>query len=208
MAESRPPPRRVEYDVLAKWRTLSFDDVTRAVIEPRLHAPPPRRFLAPEPFQVLEAACARLLATRLGEPPIAHWIDADLFEGRDDEGFRHPDMPWAREAWGLGLNGLGLEARHRHGGGFAALDGPRQDDVLHAVQHGRVQPRHFEGVDARRFFIDVLLKTAVGHYYSQPQAWSEIGFGGPASPRGYVRIGLDRRDPWEAPFDTGRGHSP
>jgi hypothetical protein len=25
-----------------------------------------------------------------------------------------------------------------------------------------------------------------------------MGFGGPASPRGYVRMGLDRRDPWEA----------
>ena len=31
-----------------------------------------------------------------------------------------------------------------------------------------------------------------------PTAWNEIGFGGPASPRGYVRMGLDRRDPWEA----------
>ena len=26
----------------------------------------------------------------------------------------------------------------------------------------------------------------------------EIGFGGPASPRGYVRMNFDRRDPWEA----------
>ena len=25
-----------------------------------------------------------------------------------------------------------------------------------------------------------------------------MGFGGPASPRGYVRMELDRRDPWEA----------
>jgi hypothetical protein len=35
-------------------------------------------------------------------------------------------------------------------------------------------------------------------YYSHPTAWSEIGFGGPASPRGYVRMGFNRRDPWEA----------
>ena len=32
----------------------------------------------------------------------------------------------------------------------------------------------------------------------QPTAWNEIGFGGPASPRGYVRMDFDRRDPWEA----------
>jgi hypothetical protein len=35
-------------------------------------------------------------------------------------------------------------------------------------------------------------------YYAHPQAWDEIGFGGPASPRGYVRMGFNRYDPWEA----------
>ncbi|MGH6677602.1 MAG: gluconate 2-dehydrogenase subunit 3 family protein, partial [Bradyrhizobium sp.] len=34
--------------------------------------------------------------------------------------------------------------------------------------------------------------------YAHPAAWSEIGFGGPASPRGYVRLGANRRDEWEA----------
>ncbi len=37
-----------------------------------------------------------------------------------------------------------------------------------------------------------------GAYYSHPFAWNEIGFGGPASPRGYVRMDFNRRDPWEA----------
>ena len=35
-------------------------------------------------------------------------------------------------------------------------------------------------------------------YYAHPTAWSEIGWGGPASPRGYVRMDFDERDPWEA----------
>jgi len=43
-----------------------------------------------------------------------------------------------------------------------------------------------------------VLRTAVSIYYAHPAAWNEIGFGGPASPRGYVRLGFDRRDPWEA----------
>jgi hypothetical protein len=54
------------------------------------------------------------------------------------------------------------------------------------------------GLDPQRFFIGVLAKTIAGIYYSHPAAWSEIGFGGPASPRGYVRLGFDQRDPWEA----------
>ena len=37
-----------------------------------------------------------------------------------------------------------------------------------------------------------------------PIAWNEIGFGGPASPRGYVRMDFNRRDPWEAVERNGR----
>ena len=35
-------------------------------------------------------------------------------------------------------------------------------------------------------------------YYAHPVAWNQIGFGGPASPRGYVRMQLNQSDPWEA----------
>ncbi|MGH8181653.1 MAG: GMC family oxidoreductase [Steroidobacteraceae bacterium] len=38
----------------------------------------------------------------------------------------------------------------------------------------------------------------MGGFYAHPTSWSEIGYGGPASPRGYVRMDYDRRDPWEA----------
>ena len=31
-----------------------------------------------------------------------------------------------------------------------------------------------------------------------PASWNEIGFGGPACRRGYVRRNFDRHDPWEA----------
>ncbi len=35
-------------------------------------------------------------------------------------------------------------------------------------------------------------------YYSHLVAWSEIGYGGPAYPRGYVRTQMGQLDPWEA----------
>src|SRR5690348_6093052 len=73
-------PRRADYDVLDKWHTVSFDDLTRNVLQRRLHDTPPRRFFDDDTFALLEAACARLLATEPGRPPVAHWIDADLFE--------------------------------------------------------------------------------------------------------------------------------
>ncbi|HZD88840.1 MAG TPA: gluconate 2-dehydrogenase subunit 3 family protein, partial [Pseudolabrys sp.] len=52
--------------------------------------------------------------------------------------------------------------------------------------------------NAQSFMRHVLLREIVGIYYAHPDAWSEIGFGGPASPRGYVRLAENRRDPWEA----------
>jgi hypothetical protein len=42
-------------------------------------------------------------------------------------------------------------------------------------------------------------------YYAHPTAWSEIGWGGPASPRGYVRLDFNERDPWEA-AEADNGH--
>jgi hypothetical protein len=188
------------WDVLAKWDSPSYDATTRAVVARRIAAPPARRFFTATQFAVREAACARLLATPPGTPPIANAIDADLFEGRG-EGFRRDDMPPAEVAWRRVLDGLDAEARARHGAGFAALTGAAQDALLHALQEGDVSPGRFDAIPVRRLFGEVLLKTAAAHFYSRPEAWSEIGFGGPASPRGYVRLGLDRRDPWEAPFD-------
>ena len=36
-------------------------------------------------------------------------------------------------------------------------------------------------------------------FYSHPLAWQEMGFAGPAYPRGYKNIGVDRRDSFEVP---------
>ena len=50
-------------------------------------------------------------------------------------------------------------------------------------------------MDCAVFFAKRLLPDVVFAYYAHPTAWNEIGFGGPASPRGYVRMGFDRRRP-------------
>ena len=34
-------------------------------------------------------------------------------------------------------------------------------------------------------------------YYAHPWAWDEIGFGGPAYPRGYMRLEGGMPEPWE-----------
>lgn len=188
------------YDVLAKWDSPSWDDTTREVVRKRLQEVPTRSFLTNEEWTVLEAVCGRLVPQpdRADDAvPIAPWIDQKLTQNSGD-GYRFADMPPMREAWRHGLRAIDAEARSRHGNAFAEIGEAEQDDVLRRVQQGDVVARDWEGLPVERFFSDALLKTVVSTYYAHPAAWSECGFGGPASPRGYVRLGADEQDRWEA----------
>jgi hypothetical protein len=191
--------RRGDYDVLAKWDTPSWDDQTREVVRKRLTEIPQRRFFSETEWQTLEAICARLLPQpdRTNPIPIVPWIDEKLHHNRRD-GFRYDDMPPVREAWRLGLDAIDHESRRRFGADFGMLHEASQDAVLSAIQIGEVDRGVWQRLPAQRFFTTVLLKEVVGEYYAHPAAWSEVRFGGPASPRGYVRLGVNERDPWEA----------
>jgi hypothetical protein len=189
----------VDYDVLAKWDTPSWDDQTREVIRKRLVEIPERRFFTEDEWQTLESICSRLVPQpeRSNPIPIVPWIDEKLHHDRRD-GFRYDDMPPLREAWRLGLVGIDEESRRQFGTGFRSLSERNQDTVLRTIQAGDVHGGIWARLPAPRFFMTVLLKEVIGEYYAHPAAWSEVGFGGPASPRGYVRLGLNQRDPWEA----------
>ena len=188
-----------DYDVLAKWDSPSWDNPTREVVRKRLIEVPPRRFFSTTEWQMLEAVCSRLVPQpdRSNPIPIVPWIDEKLHHNRRD-GFRYEDMPPERDAWRLGLEGIDRESRGRFGADFRTLSGADQDAVLRVVQAGDVSGGVWDRLPAKRFFATVLLKEVVGEYYAHPDAWSEVGFGGPASPRGYVRLGENQRDPWEA----------
>jgi hypothetical protein len=108
-----------------------------------------------------------------------------------------------REAWERGLDAIDAEARARFGHGFAVLDGGQADAVLRAVECGEtIADWPFP---PEVFWSWRLLTDVVSAYYAHPSAWSAMGFGGPASPRGYVRLDANRRDPWEA-AERGDGH--
>ena len=66
------------------------------------------------------------------------------------------------------------------------------------MQQGELTGEAWGGMPCKLFFEHRVIPDITHAYYAHPTAWNEIGFGGPASPRGYVRMGLDRRDPWEA----------
>jgi gluconate 2-dehydrogenase subunit 3-like protein len=188
------------YDVLDKWGSPSWNDQTRAVVHRRLNQVPNRRFLTEVEWQILRAVCDRLIPQperRDAPVPIVPFIDEKLFKNQGD-GYRYEGMPPMREAWRRGIAAIDDEARARWGGGFRDLPPNQQDAVLRTIQHGETRSAAWRGLSAKRFFSGVLLRGAASVYYAHPAAWNEIGFGGPASPRGYVRLGFDRRDGWEA----------
>lgn len=199
MSGDRPASPFAGYDVLAKWDGPSFNRRTREVLAERLTAIPRRRFLAADEWALLDAVIDRLVPQpeRADKVAILPWVDAQLAEGRGD-GYRREGMPPARAAWRQGLAALAEEARIAFGTPFTDLPTDRQDSVLRDVQRGEVRAAGWHGLSPRHFFADLLLRTVVSIYYAHPAAWNEIGFGGPAGPRGYVRLGFDERDPWEA----------
>ncbi len=46
-------------------------------------------------------------------------------------------------------------------------------------------------------FWQQIIGDAADVYYAHPWAWDEIGFGGPAYPRGYTRLERGDPEPWE-----------
>ena len=187
------------YDVLAKRLTPSWNEQTREVINHRLAISREPRFLSPELFAILEAACMRIVPQPADRPPVplAAYGDTKLHENKLD-GFRYAQMPEQGEAYARGLAGLEEAAQGQHGRAFTVLSAGEQDEILTQAHEDKLSGGAWGEMPSKMFFEHRLMLDTVSAYYAHPTAWTEMGFGGPASPRGYVRMGLDRRDPWEA----------
>ena len=188
------------YDVLNKRHSPSWNEQTRRVVDARLALPHEPRFFTAEEWAIVRPLCDRIVPQPGGDRapvPTAALLDNRLHTN-ETEGYRHAKLPPLREAWRRGLAALEAEARAEHGAGFAALTPMQQDALLRRMQRGEMSRPAWGGMPPAMFFKERLAHDIVEAYYAHPTAWSEIGWGGPASPRGYVRMGFDRRDAWEA----------
>lgn len=191
-----------------------WDDATRQVVLDRVHNVPPFTFFDAQQRATLEALCDRVLpqthrpANR--RVPIAPWIDQRC-QGQHGDGFRFDDMPPDGVAWTWGLGGLDqttralLDSPDR----FSELDEARQHQVLEAVRAGNPPGETWHRLPARRWWVFVALRQITAIYYAHPYAWDEIGFGGPAYPRGYFALNFGAPEPWEAreaPANGATGH--
>jgi Gluconate 2-dehydrogenase subunit 3 len=191
--------RYPEYDVLRKRHTPSWNEVTRRVIDHRLSLPREPNFFTEDEWLTLSAICDRIVPQPQDRPPIPvpALVDHKMSTNTTD-GYRHYQLPKMQDAWRCGLHALDQEARARYGGRFHLISVAEQNELLQKLQWGELDGRAWDGMPSKVFFSQRVLHDIVSAYYSHPTSWSEIGFGGPASPRGYVRMGFDKRDPWEA----------
>jgi hypothetical protein len=203
----RPPGQRYRtpggegrfpgYDVLGQLR--EWDDVTAGVVLARLDPPVVASFFTPAEQAVAEPLFDLLLGQD-AEPriPLLRLIDRRLALDETD-GWRYADMPEDQEAWRVTLAALDKDAQSAFGLPFPALSTAQQSTLIQAVQDCDGE---WHGMKAKHVW-SLWTRYACAAFYSHPWAWNEIGFGGPAYPRGFMRLGpLGIREPFEAPAAT------
>lgn len=179
----------------------NWDEATRNAIDERIASVPPIRFFNAEEAALLAAVVHRILPQddRIAERriPIVPFIDERLFKN-ELNGFRYEEMPPDRDAYRQGLRAIDAMARERFRMPFVELGTFPQELILKSLHDGEPNPKVaiWKQMPVGRFWT-MALEDAVEVYYSHPWAWDEIGFGGPAYPRAYMRLENGLPEPWE-----------
>jgi hypothetical protein len=169
----------------------------------RLGPLPPVRFFSPE-----QEAVARplldLILDQHEEPrvPVFEMIDQRLAELSTD-GWRYEDLPPDPQAWARSLETLGEDAAARFGTPYPDCPIEAQKTLLQELLDLGDQPWH--GMRADRVW-SLWSRYACTAFYSHPWAWNEIGFPGPAYPRGYKNPGINSLEPPEVRDAGPRPH--
>jgi Gluconate 2-dehydrogenase subunit 3 len=179
-----------------------WDEATRQKVLDRVHKIPPIRFFTAEEASLMEAVIAHLLPQDDRVPakriPIVPSIDKRLHEGRTP-GYRFAKMPPDGDAYRLGLQAIEHIATQSYARSFQRLTWGEQDELLKAIHDAKPKDGATDIWDKMPVhgFWALMVQDCVETYYAHPWAWDEIGFGGPAYPRGYMRLEHGEPEPWE-----------
>ncbi|MBV9100981.1 MAG: gluconate 2-dehydrogenase subunit 3 family protein [Candidatus Dormibacteraeota bacterium] len=188
--------RYPDYDVMDSAHT--WDAATRRVVEARLRPRPGRRFFSDDEADTARALCDTVTAQdRDPRIPVMLMVDEKLADRRFD-GYRYEDMPDDDQTWRLVLRGLDEVAQRRYGAPFARCAEDAREAICEQFSRGVLQGRVFDQLNCKRAWT-VVTRAILAEFYSHPWAWNEIGFGGPAYPRGYMRLGEGLREPHARP---------
>jgi hypothetical protein len=184
------------YDVLDEVER--WDDVTTGVVLARLAPITDLSFFTMAENAAASALCD-LLLHQDSEPriPVVALIDRRLAVGETD-GWHYDDMPEDGQAWRDTLRYLDEDATGLHADAFCKIEPSLRAAIVQHVQDLGSDPWH--GLPAAQVW-SLWTRYACAEFYAHPWAWNEIGFGGPAYPRGYKNRGetggRGGRERWE-----------
>ena len=190
--------RYPDYDVLDEAE--HWDHVTRRVVLDRVHNVPPIRFFDEAEARTIAAFCDQITAQD-GDPKIAvvNYLDEKLYED-NGAGYQYFDLPSDQEVWRTVARGLDEEARKQGRDSYAFLTEHEQNELVHKFDKGELYGGVWATFNVSRAF-KVCVRDICEQFYAHPWSWNEIGFGGPAYPRGYAAFGspqLGEEEHWEA----------
>ncbi|MGC2301324.1 MAG: gluconate 2-dehydrogenase subunit 3 family protein [Acidobacteriaceae bacterium] len=201
------------YNSMAQQK--NWEKATRDLVNDRVEKTPRIRFFSQQEAALLSAVIDRVMPQDDRAEhriiPVLPILDGRLYKNSLN-GFRYEDMPPDQEAYRLAIKAIEEMAQARFQQPFINLTVHRQELILKSLHDGKPDPDHavWQRMPVHRFWA-LLMEDCVTAYYSHPWAWDEIGFGGPAYPRGYMRLenGLpepwekdERRYDWNAPVDS------
>lgn len=187
------------------YETLSqqnfWDQATRDVVLDRFANVPKLHFFTPQEIPIIQAVFDHVLPQDDRTPekriPILPFVDQRLYKNRID-GYRFASMPPDQEAYRRGIEAIEEMSRILHSCSFVDLVPMEQDKLLETLHDGKPEAalEIWKHLPVHRFWM-MLVQDAAAVYYAHPYAWDEIGFGGPAYPRAYVRLERGEAEPWE-----------
>ena len=187
------------------FETLSqqafWDEATRKTVLDRVNKVPELHFFTSEEIPIIQAVFDHILpqddrpADR--KIPILPFVDQRLYTNRID-GYRFASMPSDQEAYRRGIAAIEEMACTLHSCSFVDLVPMEQDKLLRSLHDSKPEAAHetWNHMPVHRFWM-MLVQDAAEVYYAHPYAWDEVGFGGPAYPRAYMRLERGEAEPWE-----------
>jgi Gluconate 2-dehydrogenase subunit 3 len=179
-----------------------WDELTRSVVTARLEQTLELRFFSEAEASTLAAFCDVILA-QASEPriPVLAFVDEKLADGRLD-GYQYAGMPDDRETWRIVARGLDEAAQRQGAASYGEAPVALQRAVADDFAAGAPDGAAWAELSVERAW-GVVMRSVLAAFYSHPWAWNEIGFRGPAYPRGYMRrnmgpAGADPDEPVEA----------
>jgi hypothetical protein len=186
--------RYPDWDVL--FQADHWDEVTRKVVFERVEKVPPFRFFDEREQRTLKAFCDTVTAQD-EEPriPVLSMVDAKFHAGELD-GYQFAGMPDDRDVWRIVARGLDESALEAGAHDFAGLAPEAQRQLVGRMANGELSGGAWDSLDVSTAW-SVVTRAIMSAFYSHPWAWNEIGFSGPAYPRGYAALGPGGTERWE-----------